>query len=184
MNPTLTSLLYDQCALDQRENTSIYQYNLIMDTSVSEPKKKCYQSQTPFVENPFKSIPSQYIDIESELSGLTRLNSKCAVKKYHMDTTEQKKMFYETCQGQNDLKMEYTRMKRSHNIKENDSDNERISKNNFYPRDSEDKISDFEKQRMENTQQIHYNYTKFDQNTRQTLKQFIQEKKQNVKWLY
>ena len=186
MNKSLTSLIYDQCALDQREALSNSQFNLIVDPSIVESKQKCFQAHSPFTGNPYNSIPSEFVDVESELSGLNKLNSKCNAKKYHRDNSASKKLYLDRCQGQNDLKIQYTRMKKSHNQTENDLENERISKNNFYPQTSSDNENNFEKSRMENNQRIHgeYLYTKFDQNTRENLKKFIQEKRNNSKWLY
>lgn len=183
MNPSLTSLIYDQCALNQRDTLSTEQFNLIVDPSIMESKKKCFQSQSPFVDNPYKSIPSQYIDIESELNGLNRLNSKCSANKYHIDTSEPKKMFLNNCQGENDLKMQYTRMKKSHNVKEHDEENEKIAHNNFY---LQNLPNEKQNDKIESTimDDQHYRYTRFDQNTRETLRRFIQDKKQNAKWLY
>jgi hypothetical protein len=193
MNQTLTSLIYDQCALDQRENLSRNQFNLIVDPSVMESKQKCFQSQSPFVNNPFKSIPSEYIDVESELNGLNRLNSKCNAKKYVRDTSAPKQLFLNNCQGESDLQTKYTRMKKTHNVEENDKDNEKISRANFYTQNLPSD-EDYKKNRMENNTRIntensleslgHYRYTRFDQNTRESLKQFIQDKRQNAKWLY
>lgn len=186
MNPSLTSLIYDQCSLNQREALNNSQFNLIVDPSLNESKQKCYQSQSPFVNNPFNSIPSEFIDVESELNGLNRLNSKCNAKKYHRDNSASKKLYLDRCNGENDLKIQYTRMKKSHNQTENDLENEKISKNNFYPQTSSDNENHFERKRMENNERIHshYHYTKFSQNTRENLKKFIQEKKNNTKWLY
>jgi hypothetical protein len=181
MNPSLTSLIYDQCALNQRDNLSTHQFNLIVDPSIVESKQKCYHSQTPFVNNPFNSIPSEYIDIESELNGLSRLNSKCNAKKYHRDTSHQQKLYVKECSGQNDLQIQYTRMKKSHNIKENDEENEKINQNKLYS--AVDATS-----RLENNQRIqpktNADYQPFDQNTRITLKKFIESKKQSGEWLY
>jgi hypothetical protein len=52
-------------------------FRYLTDASVVESKETCYLGLSPFQHNPYKSVPVDSIDIESELRGQTQILSKC-----------------------------------------------------------------------------------------------------------
>lgn len=118
---------YDECALKQRNEESVAPFKWATDNTVVESKSACYLGTSPFMHNPFKSIPTGSIDIESELRGQTRNLSKCSEEKYNPATAKQYNIPIETeCVDQR-LVPEYTRINKPCNIFSG------ISINRFHP---------------------------------------------------
>jgi hypothetical protein len=108
--------LYDDCSLEKKNKESVAPFEWATDASVIESKKACYLSASPFMHNPFNSIPSSFVDIESELKGQTRNLSKCPENKFNpynfkMPTFNQ----LPECIDK-ELVPEYTRLNRSCNV--------------------------------------------------------------------
>ena len=83
MNPkqTVTSPLYDMCNYKAKLQESLGPYNWITQ-NVRENPEACNNENSPFMQQPFFSIPKDKIDIESELRNETRKLSRCPENKY------------------------------------------------------------------------------------------------------
>jgi hypothetical protein len=73
---SFTKSLYDQCNLDKKLQESTGPYKWMTD-QVKESHNACYVDQPPYMHQQFPSIPSNKIDVESDLRNQTRLLSKC-----------------------------------------------------------------------------------------------------------
>lgn len=107
---------YDQCALDKKNKESTAPFQWATDESVVESKKACYLSASPFMHNPFNSIPSPFVDIESELKGQTRFLSKCPENKFNPNNYQIPQFSQLPDCIDKELVPEYTRLNRSCNI--------------------------------------------------------------------
>jgi len=106
----------DDCALVKRieESTSPFKYQT--DSSVVESQQRCDMGVSPFMHNPFRSIPLESVDIESDLRGQTRILSKCAIKKWNPEMAKpdhQQKL--KDCVDKK-LVPEYTRLNKPCNV--------------------------------------------------------------------
>ena len=84
---SFSNSLYDKCNLEKKEQESTGPFNWITDNVYSHPHS-CHASSSPFMHNPFKSIPANSIDIENDLRNQTRLLSRCPSTRF--DPTELK----------------------------------------------------------------------------------------------
>jgi hypothetical protein len=111
---TFTRSTYDDCALNtkQKENDSAFGWTT--DNSVVESKKSCYQGTSPFMHNPYRSIPMNSVDIESELRGQNLDLTKCPEKKF--DPSKQKPVTVNLNDCDNTLVPVYTRLNNATNI--------------------------------------------------------------------
>lgn len=75
----------DECYINQQNqsNKSIFSY--ITDTSMFVNKNQCFDVTPPFLSYTPIGVPTQNVDIESNLRGVTRNNSRCASCKYQPD---------------------------------------------------------------------------------------------------
>jgi hypothetical protein len=86
MNPSnFTSqnkLKNDNCYINEqiKGNKSIFDY--VTDTSMFINKANCFDSTPPFIGYIPIGVQSQNVDIENELRGATRPNTKCTTCKY------------------------------------------------------------------------------------------------------
>lgn len=112
---SFTRSLYDKCALDKKNQESTSPFNWMTDSEIVESKKSCYQGTSPFMHNPFKSIPLDKVDIESDLRGQNFLNSKCTEHKYNPNLQKPYTETLKDCET-NELVPEYTRLNRSCNV--------------------------------------------------------------------
>ncbi|NDC95525.1 hypothetical protein EB118_13695 [bacterium] len=78
--------LYDDCELKVKDKESVAPFNWATDPTIVESKASCFLATSPFIHNPFRSIPVDAIDTESELKNLTRTLSRCPEKKFNPDT--------------------------------------------------------------------------------------------------
>jgi hypothetical protein len=106
---------YDDCALDKKESESTAAFKWATDSAIVESNDACYLGASPFQHNPFRSIPMGSIDIESELRGQTRFNSKCAIHKFNPETAKPVEVEIKECVDQS-LVPEYTRTNRPCNV--------------------------------------------------------------------
>ena len=112
---SFTRNLYDKCALEKKDQESTSPFEWVTDSQVVESKKSCYQGTSPFMHNPFRSIPLNKVDIESDLRGQNYTSSRCPTHKFN---PELQKPYTETlndCET-NELVPEYTRLNKSCNI--------------------------------------------------------------------
>lgn len=116
MSFSFTRSMYDDCAITKKDQESSGPFQWVTDKNVIESPKSCFLGASPFMHNPFKSIPNQSVDIESELRGQTRLLSKCINDKYNPNTSPQPA--YKNLQDCVDVRLapEYTRMNKACNI--------------------------------------------------------------------
>lgn len=113
---SFTRNLYDDCALDKKAQESTGPFKYITDTNVVESQESCFEGSAPFQHNPFKSIPVNNIDYESDLRGQTRNLSKCPIHKYNPEINNQKANApFNECKT-HQLVPEYTRTNKSCNI--------------------------------------------------------------------
>lgn len=74
---------YDDCFLkaQSKDNKSIFEY--ITDNTMFINKNQCLDVTPPFLNYIPSGIPNQNIDIENELRGAIRNNTRCASCKFH-----------------------------------------------------------------------------------------------------
>jgi len=114
---SFTRTAYDECALKKKNQESLSPFEWITDSNLVESKQVCYHSTSPFMQNPFRSIPQNAIDIESELRGTNFKNSKCPDDKYNPEKPYKSKFNIELNEcGKTDLVPEYTRINKPCNI--------------------------------------------------------------------
>jgi hypothetical protein len=104
----------DACALDQKNKESSAPFDWTTDSTIRESSQSCFYATAPFSHNPYKSIPKESIDVESELRGQTRLLSKCINDKYVPNSSNAKWSINE-CKDIR-LASEYTRVDKSCNL--------------------------------------------------------------------
>lgn len=114
---SFTRNLYDECSLEQKNQENKNSFNWITDKNVVESKQSCYQGTSPFMHNPFKSIPMDSVDIESNLRGQHFKSSRCSIHKFNPNNNPYSS--YGTalhdCKD-NKLVPEYTRLNKPCNI--------------------------------------------------------------------
>ena len=80
---SFTRASYDKCALEKKDQESKGPFEWLTDSTVTESKEVCFQSTSPFMQNPYRSVPQASIDIESELRGHSYQVSKCPTHKFN-----------------------------------------------------------------------------------------------------
>lgn len=84
---SFTRSKYDKCALDKSEQESTGPFRLVTDQSTAENKERCFLSgASPFMQNPYRSVPKEHVDIESDLRGQSFNLSKCPQFKFNPNT--------------------------------------------------------------------------------------------------
>jgi len=112
---SFTRSSYDTCALKQKNSQSTDPFNWTTDSGVVENKETCFLAASPFMHNPYHSIPTNSIDIESDLRGQTRNLSKCSSHKFNPQTAKPINTQLTECTDER-LVPEYTRINKSCNI--------------------------------------------------------------------
>jgi hypothetical protein len=112
---SFTRAAYDKCAIEKKDQESQAPFNLITDSKVTESKDACFQSTSPFMQNPYKSVPSYSVDIESDLRGHHFQVSKCPTHKYNPTRSQVFNTKLNECTD-NGLIPEYTRLNKSCNV--------------------------------------------------------------------
>ena len=81
---TNTKELYDSCYSTQKNNDNFSIFNYYTDTSMYINVNHCDDFTPPFITYIPKGVPERNynINIENDLKGLTRNNSRCIFKKY------------------------------------------------------------------------------------------------------
>jgi len=111
---SFTRNLYDDCALEKKDQESTAPYKWMTDTTVVESDKSCYQRNTPYMHKPFNGIPHTSVDTESDLRGQTRRLSRCPKNKFIPEETKTQ-IELKDCTD-TDLLPEYTRLNKSCNM--------------------------------------------------------------------
>jgi len=101
----------DPCYINEQNkgNKSIFDY--ITDNAQFINKAKCFDSTPPFIGYMPMGIHSQNVDLENELRGATRVNTKCTSCKYQSQMPElasdglNKEILYNTNQCNHDSKI-------------------------------------------------------------------------------
>ena len=77
----------DECYIQQqnKDNKSIFNY--IVDNNMFVNQNSCFDTTPPFLNYIPIGIPTQNVDIENELRGATRNNTRCTSCKYQGDTS-------------------------------------------------------------------------------------------------
>ena len=104
---SFTRSSYDNCALEKKNQESSAPFNWVTDKSVTESKAVCFQSTSPFMQNPYRSIPSDIVDIESDLRGHKYEISKCPTHKFNPEDQKAMNIKLNEC-SDNGLVPEYT----------------------------------------------------------------------------
>ena len=112
---SFTRSSYDNCALEKKNQESSAPFNWVTDKSVTESKAVCFQSTSPFMQNPYRSIPSDIVDIESDLRGHKYEISKCPTHKFNPEEQKAMNIKLNEC-SDNGLVPEYTRLNKSCNV--------------------------------------------------------------------
>lgn len=112
-NEFFTRKSADRCAENQKKAQNKLAFDLVVDQSVIESDKSCFEASSSFKHNPFRSVPKDIVDIESELRGQTRKMSQCPVVLNKFNEFEPKKVL--ECESK-DLVTEYTRINKPCNI--------------------------------------------------------------------
>lgn len=124
---SFTRSIYDKCALDKKEQESTDPFKWVTDSQTSESKERCFLSAaSPFMQNPFRSIPNDRVDIESDLRGQTLNLSKCPQFKFNPNTQQAYNETLNECTNKQ-LVPEYTRTNRPCDVLSG------ISINRFHP---------------------------------------------------
>jgi hypothetical protein len=78
----------DECYINQQNqsNKSIFSY--ITDTNMFVNKNQCFDTTPPFLSYIPIGIPTQNVDIESNLKGVIRNNTRCTSCKYHPENLD------------------------------------------------------------------------------------------------
>jgi hypothetical protein len=78
----------DECYINQQNqgNKSIFSY--ITDTTMFVNKNECFDVNPPFLNYIPIGIPTQNVDIENNLRGVIRNNTKCASCKYQPENLD------------------------------------------------------------------------------------------------
>lgn len=105
----------DECALSQKNQESSAPLSYMTDSNVSLNKDACLVNASPFMQNPFKSIPSSIVDIESDLRIQTHSLSKCADSQFNPDTSKPINFEWKKC-ANDDLVPQYTRIDKPCNV--------------------------------------------------------------------
>jgi len=112
---SFTRSAYDECELQKQFSENQASFQWATDSNVIESKESCFEAASPFMHNPFKSIPNESIDIESELRGQTRNLSRCPQHKFDPTTFKPINIKLNECKDKK-LVPEYTRENRSCNV--------------------------------------------------------------------
>ncbi len=96
---------------------TIEPYKLITDRTVKQSDSACFVPSSPFMHNNFYSIPSNTVDIESELRGQNYLLSSCPENKYNPTVNKivPPTTSLQDCKDQS-LNPEYSRIKKPCNL--------------------------------------------------------------------
>jgi len=98
----------------KKDTESAGPFQWVTDKNVVE-QSNSVNRYTPFLPNPFNSIPKENVDIESDLRGQTRPLSKCPSAKFQQSTLKSLPQL-EDCKNTSRLAAEHTRMNKSCNI--------------------------------------------------------------------
>lgn len=78
----------DECYINQQNQGNKSIFNYVTDTSMFVNKNQCFDVTPPFLNYIPIGIPTQNVDIENNLRGVIRNNSKCVSCKYTPDNLE------------------------------------------------------------------------------------------------
>jgi hypothetical protein len=78
----------DECYINQQNqsNKSIFSY--VTDTTMFVNKNQCLDTTPPFLSYTPIGVPTQNVDIESNLRGVIRNNTRCASCKYQPENLD------------------------------------------------------------------------------------------------
>lgn len=79
---SFTNTKYDNCALNQQESTNKSIFSYVVDPNYFVNQRKCFDVTPPFLSYIPMGIPKQNVDIENDLRGINRVNTKCTSCKY------------------------------------------------------------------------------------------------------
>lgn len=123
---SFTRAAYDSCELDKQKMENDESFKWVTDRQTVESLEACFEATSPFMHNPFRSIPTDIVDIESDLKGQTRNLSRCPQDKFDPTLVKPVDFKLKECVN-NTLIPEYTRTNRSCNVLSG------ISINRFHP---------------------------------------------------
>lgn len=109
---TFTRLQYDKCAFKKSARDNDHMYSLNINSNIAESNNQCFQL---YNRNPFASIPSNLVDIESDLAGITRRASRCPSTQFDPKLQKVYTNYVTKCRDQDLLDPVYTHLKKSCN---------------------------------------------------------------------
>lgn len=113
---SFTRNLYDKCALEKKDQESTSPFKWVTDSQIAESKTACHQGTSPFMQNPFRSIPINKVDIESDLRGQNYMSSRCPSHKFNPELQKKYTETLKSCEKITEFAPEYTRLNKSCNI--------------------------------------------------------------------
>lgn len=81
-NVNQSNLKNDECYINQQNQGNKSIFNYITDTSMFVNKNQCFDITPPFLSYIPVGVPTQNVDIENDLRGAVRTNTRCASCKY------------------------------------------------------------------------------------------------------
>ena len=81
-NVTQNKTTNDSCYLIQRQQSNGSVFDYYTDVSMYENKNKCNDFTPPFIAYIPSGITNKSVELESDLKGITRSNSRCMYNKY------------------------------------------------------------------------------------------------------
>jgi hypothetical protein len=87
-NVNQSNLKNDECYINQQNQGNKSIFNYITDTSMFINKNQCFDVTPPFLSYIPVGIPTQNVDIENDLRGSIRNNTRCVSCKYTPSTTQ------------------------------------------------------------------------------------------------
>ena len=106
-------LIYDTCAYKAEITQSSNTLNYVLDPMKYENCKKCRMELGIIGGNEVSQIKGNLVDLENDLRGQTRLNSRCPLKKFQfnentgVDGAESKQYKLNNCKGNVDTTLKH-----------------------------------------------------------------------------
>lgn len=79
---SFTKTKYDSCQNQQQQQSNKSIFNYVLDNSMYINKNECNNYTAPFLTYIPTGVSSRSIDIENDLKGISRINTKCINCKY------------------------------------------------------------------------------------------------------
>ena len=81
-NTNQSNFKNDECYINQQNESNRSIFNYVIDSNMFVNKNTCFDINPPFLSYIPGGLPIQNVDIESNLKGVVRNNTRCASCKY------------------------------------------------------------------------------------------------------